>query len=73
MRQNAPLASVAVAAVFVTSRNRIMSTLLIVILVLILIGALPTWPHSRKWGYGPSGLTGLAVVVLIVLLLSGRL
>ncbi|MDB5839121.1 MAG: hypothetical protein JWQ23_1073 [Herminiimonas sp.] len=50
-----------------------MSTLLIVILVLILIGALPTWPHSRKWGYGPSGLTGLAVVVLIVLLLSGRL
>ncbi|MDB5823381.1 MAG: hypothetical protein JWR21_2085 [Herminiimonas sp.] len=50
-----------------------MSTILLIVLVLILIGALPTWSHSRKWGYGPSGVTGLIVVVLIVMLLTGRL
>ncbi|HSY27805.1 MAG TPA: DUF3309 domain-containing protein [Burkholderiaceae bacterium] len=44
-----------------------------IILILALVGALPTWPHSRSWGYGPSGLTGLIVVVLIILLLTGRL
>jgi hypothetical protein len=48
-------------------------TILLVILILALIGAFPSWPHSRKWGYGPSGVTGLIVVVLIILLLSGRL
>lgn len=50
-----------------------MSTILLVILILVLIGAFPSWPHSRKWGYGPSGITGLIVVVLIVMLLTGRL
>jgi hypothetical protein len=50
-----------------------MSTILLVILILILIGALPSWPHSRSWGYGPSGITGLIVVILIVMLLTGRL
>ncbi len=50
-----------------------MGTILLVILVLALIGVLPTWPHSRSWGYGPTGITGLLVVVLIVLLLTGRL
>ncbi|NHZ42020.1 MULTISPECIES: DUF3309 family protein [Massilia] len=50
-----------------------MGTILLVILILALIGALPTWNHSRSWGYGPSGITGLIVVVLIVLLLTGRL
>lgn len=50
-----------------------MGTILLIILILILIGALPTWPHSRSWGYGPSGISGLIVVVLIVLLLTGRL
>ena len=50
-----------------------MSTILIVILVLIIIGALPTWPHSRSWGYAPSGVGGLIVLVLIILLLTGRL
>ena len=50
-----------------------MSTILIVILVLVLIGALPSWRHSKGWGYGPSGLLGLIVIVLIVLLLTGRL
>jgi hypothetical protein len=50
-----------------------MGTILLVVLILVLIGALPTWPHSRNWSYGPSGLTGLIVVVLIVMLLTGRL
>jgi hypothetical protein len=50
-----------------------MGTILLIILILILIGAIPTWPHSRNWGYGPSGIAGLIVVVLIVLLFTGRL
>jgi hypothetical protein len=50
-----------------------MSALLIIILVLVLIGAVPAWPHSRSWGYGPSGVVGLIVVVLIIMLLMGRL
>jgi hypothetical protein len=45
----------------------------LIVLVIILIGAIPTWPHSRSWGYGPSGGIGLVVVILIVLLLMGRL
>ncbi|GGP27354.1 DUF3309 family protein [Silvimonas amylolytica] len=48
-----------------------LGTILLVILILILIGALPTWPHSRNWGYGPSGGTGILLVVLIVLLVMG--
>jgi hypothetical protein len=50
-----------------------MGTILLVILILVLIGAFPTWPHSRNWGYGPSGLMGLIAVVLIIMLLTGRL
>ena len=50
-----------------------MGTILLVILILALVGVLPTWNHSRSWGYGPTGVTGLLVVVLIVLLLTGRL
>jgi hypothetical protein len=49
-----------------------MSTILVVILVLLLIGALPTWPYSRGWGYYPSGGLGLIVLILLVLALSGR-
>lgn len=48
-------------------------TILLAVLLLVLIGALPAWPHSRSWGYFPSGLVGLAVVVWVVLLLMGRL
>ena len=56
-------------------KEKIMSlgTILLIVLILILIGALPTWPHSRSWGYGPSGGLGLVVVVVIVLLLMGRI
>jgi len=50
-----------------------LGTILLIILILILIGAIPTWPHSRSWGYGPSGVLGLVVVIVLVLLLSGRL
>ena len=49
-----------------------MVTILIVILVLALVGALPTWPYSRSWGYYPSGGVGLIVVILLILLLLGR-
>ncbi len=48
------------------------STILLIILVLILVGALPTWPHSKNWGYYPSGGTGLIVIILVILLLTGR-
>jgi hypothetical protein len=49
-----------------------LSTLLIVLLILMLLGALPAWPHSQRWGYFPSGGLGLVVVVLLILMLSGR-
>ena len=47
--------------------------ILLIIVVLMLIGAIPTWPHSRSWGYGPSGGIGLVLIVLLILLLMGRL
>lgn len=46
-------------------------TILLIMLILILIGAIPVWPHSRSWGYGPSGGLGLLVIILIVLLIMG--
>lgn len=50
-----------------------LGTILLIILVLLLIGVLPTWSHSNKWGYGPSGGLGLVVLILIVLLVMGRI
>ena len=50
-----------------------LGTILLIALILILIGAIPAWPHSRNWGYAPSGVLGLIVIVIIVLLLMGRL
>jgi hypothetical protein len=50
-----------------------MFTILIVILVLMLVGAVPSWPHSKNWGYGPSGGLGLIVLILVILLLMGRI
>jgi hypothetical protein len=48
-------------------------TLLLIIVVLMLLGAIPTWPYSRGWGYGPSGVLGVVLIVLIVLFLMGRM
>lgn len=50
-----------------------LGTLLLIILILMLIGVFPTWPHSRNWGYGPSGLLGLVAIIILILLLIGRL
>ncbi len=50
-----------------------LGTIVLVLLILMLIGAIPSWPHSRSWGYGPSGGLALIVVVIIVLLLTGRM
>lgn len=49
-----------------------LTTILLIILILILLGVIPAWPHSRSWGYGPSGIVGVLVVILLVLLLLGR-
>jgi hypothetical protein len=50
-----------------------LGTILLIILVLLLIGVIPSWPHSRGWGYGPSGIVGVVVVALVVLLLLGKI
>jgi Protein of unknown function (DUF3309) len=50
-----------------------LGTILLIVLVLMLVGVIPTWPHSRGWGYAPSGVVGIVVVVLLVLLLMGRI
>jgi len=56
-------------------RNNLMSlgTILLIVLILMLIGVLPTWPHARTWGYGPSGILGVVLVIVIVLLVMGRI
>jgi Protein of unknown function (DUF3309) len=50
-----------------------LGTILIIVLVLILLGVIPTWPHSSGWGYGPSGLVGVILVILLILVLLGRI
>jgi len=50
-----------------------MGTILLIILILLLVGVLPTWPHSSKWGYGPSGGLGLVLVIILILVLLGRI
>ena len=50
-----------------------LGTILVIILILFLVGALPTWPHSRSWGYGPTGGLGVVLAILVVLLLLGRI
>ena len=50
-----------------------LTTILIIILILILLGVIPTWGHSRSWGYGPSGIVGLILIILLILLLLGRI
>ena len=48
-------------------------TILLILLVLVLVGIIPAWPHSRSWGYGPSGVVGIILVILVIMLLTGRL
>jgi hypothetical protein len=50
-----------------------LGTILLIVLILMLLGVIPTWPHSRGWGYAPSGIVGIILVVVIILLLTGRL
>jgi hypothetical protein len=50
-----------------------MVTVLIILAVLVLLGAIPVWPHSRNWGYGPSGGLGVIVLIVVILLLAGRI
>lgn len=50
-----------------------LGTILLIVLILLLLGAVPAWPHSRSWGYGPSGGLGLVVVILLILVLMGRI
>lgn len=50
-----------------------LGTIVLIILVLMLVGAFPSWPHSKNWGYGPSGGLGFVVIILLILLLTGRL
>jgi hypothetical protein len=50
-----------------------LGTILLIVLVLLLIGAIPSWPHSRRWGYGPSGGLGLVLLIVIVLLVLGKI
>jgi hypothetical protein len=50
-----------------------LGTILLIVLILMLVGALPAWPHSKSWGYGPTGGLGLVVIIIIVLLLMGRI
>jgi hypothetical protein len=53
--------------------NVSIGTILLIVLVLVLLGAIPAWPHSKSWGYGPSGIVGLIVVVLLILLVLGKI
>ncbi len=58
----------------VTSGNEMTtSTIVLIILVLLLLGALPSWPHARNWGYGPSGLVGTVLLIVVILALLGRI
>ena len=50
-----------------------LGNILLVVVILLMIGAVPSWPHSRSWGYGPSGVLGIVVVIVLVLLLMGRI
>jgi hypothetical protein len=57
------------------TKEQVMSlgTILLIVIILILLGVLPTWPHARSWGYGPSGIVGVVLIIVLVLFLMGRL
>jgi hypothetical protein len=50
-----------------------LGTIVLIVLILVLVGVLPTWPHAKSWGYGPSGIVGVVLVILLVLVLMGRI
>ena len=50
-----------------------LGTILLIVVILMLVGVLPVWPHATRWGYGPSGIAGVVLIILIVLLVTGRL
>lgn len=50
-----------------------LSTILLIVLILLLVGALPSWPHSAKWGYGPSGVLGTVLIIILILILLGKI
>jgi hypothetical protein len=58
---------------YLVSEDGMLSTILIVLLILILIGALPSWPYSVRWGYGPGGLVGTILIIVVILALLGRI
>jgi hypothetical protein len=60
------------ACAFTQNEGVMISTVLLVVLILLLVGAIPSWPHSRNWGYGPSGILGVVLVVVLILALTGR-
>jgi uncharacterized membrane protein YkgB len=62
-----------VTIAYLNQGSQYMGTILIILLILLLLGALPSWNHSRNWGYGPSGLLGVVVIVLLILVLLGRI
>ena len=68
-----PSCSPAVSLAVVGVQQMSLGTILLIVLILVLLGVIPTWGHSRSWGYGPSGIVGVIVVILVVLLLMGRL
>lgn len=55
------------------NRESNVTTILLIVLILLLLGVIPAWPHSRGWGYGPSGIVGILVIILILMLVTGRL
>ncbi len=61
------------SCIFWPEENKVLGTILIIVLILMLVGALPTWGHSRSWGYYPSGGLGLILVIIVVLVLLGRI
>jgi hypothetical protein len=72
MRHSPPSAGPVLRGTFQIRRDD-MGTILIILLILLLIGAVPSWPYSRGWGYYPSGLLGVILLIVIILLLTGRL
>jgi hypothetical protein len=73
LRHDAGTISLGTGFLFASLENRHLGTILLIILILLLIGALPAWPYSGAWGYGPSGILGTVLIVVLILVLLGRI